>query len=92
MFVETVAELIANGPTDDDLAQAKSVLQDDYQLDDNDKIIEPLLRRQHLDDALVGTPHQRLALLDEITAADISRYVSLFLNLDNRIEAFRSAE
>ena len=91
-IVETVAELIANGPTDDDLAQAKSVLRDDYQFDDNDKIIEPLLRRRHLDDALVGTPAQRLALLDEISAADISRYVSLFLNLDNRIEAFRSAE
>ncbi len=91
-IVETVAELIANGPTEDDLAQAKSVLRDDYQLDNNDEIISPLLMRRHLDDALVGTPDQRLALLDEITAADISRYVSLLLNLDNRIEAFRSVE
>ncbi len=91
-IVETVVELIANGPTDDDLAHAKSVLRDDYHLDSNGEIISPLLRRRHLDDALVGTPDQRLELLDEITTADIARYVSLFLNLDNRIEAFRSAE
>ncbi len=91
-IVATVAELIADGPTDDDLAQAKSVLQDDYRLDNNGEIISPLLRRRHLDDALVGTPDQRLELLDEITAADIIRYVSLLFNLDNRIEAFRSTE
>ncbi|MDE0702063.1 MAG: insulinase family protein [Acidimicrobiaceae bacterium] len=91
-IVATVAELIADGPTDDGLAQAKAVLRDDYQLDSNDEIISPLLMRRHLDDALVGTPDQRLALLDEITAEDISRYVALFFNLDNRIEAFRSVQ
>ena len=91
VIVETIAELIANGPTDSDLAQAKSVARDNYQLDGNGKIIDPLLRRRHLNDALVGTPVQRLGVLEEITAADIQRYMSLFFNLDNRIELFRSA-
>lgn len=62
------------------------------QLDGNGEIISPLLRRRHLDDALVGTPEQRLALLDAIAAADIVGYLPLLLKLDNRIEAFRSAE
>lgn len=91
-IVETVAELIANGPSTDDLTQAKSVLRDDYRLDDNGEITGPLLMRRHLDDALVGTPDQRLALLEELTAEDISRYAALFFNLDNRIEAFRSVQ
>ena len=91
-IVETVAALIADGPTDTDLAQAKSVARDNYQLDSNAEIIAPLLRRRHLDDTLVGTPEQRLQVLSEVTAADIQRYVSLFFNLDNRIELFRSAQ
>ena len=91
-ILEIVAELIADGPTDTDLAQATSVARDNYQLDNNREIIDPLLRRRHLDDDLVGTPDQRLALLNEITAADIQRYMSLFFNLENRIEVFRSAQ
>ena len=90
-IVDTIAELIADGPTDSDLIQAKSVARDNYQLDSNSEIIDPLLRRRHLDDRLVGSPEQRLSVLDEITATDIQRYMSLFFNLDNRIELFRSA-
>ncbi|WP_423918934.1 hypothetical protein [Candidatus Poriferisodalis sp.] len=90
--VETVAALIASRPAEADLAQAKSALRDRYQLDRNSEIIEALLQRRHLDDALVGTPEHRLAVLDEITTADVQRYVSLFFNLDNRIELFLSAE
>ena len=91
-ILAAIARLTAEGPTDAELAQAKSALHDDYQLDDNDEITQPLLRRRYLDDALVGTPQQRLTLLDEIDAADIARYLPLFLNLDNRIEVFRTAE
>lgn len=92
VIVEIVAELIADGPTATDLAQAKSIAHDNYQLDSNGEIIGPLLLRRHLDDALVGTPEQRIMMLDEITADDIQRYISLFFNLDNRIELFRSTE
>ena len=90
--VETVAALIASRPAEADLAQAKSALRDRCQLDRNSEIIEALLQRRHLDDALVGTPEHRLAVLDEITDDDVQRYMSLFFNLDNRIELFRSAE
>ncbi|MYC47804.1 MAG: hypothetical protein F4X45_05690 [Chloroflexi bacterium] len=57
-IVGIIAELTADGPADADLARAKSVMRDDYQLDSNGEIISPLLRRRHLDDALVGTPEQ----------------------------------
>ncbi|MYN66510.1 MAG: hypothetical protein F4X11_16005 [Acidobacteria bacterium] len=87
--VGIIAELTADGPTDSDLARAMSVMRDDYQLDSNGEIISPLLLRRHLDDALVGTPEQRLQVLDEVTAADIQRYMALFFNLDNRIEILR---
>ena len=65
--------LIADGRTGDDLAEAESVLRDDCQLDSDGDVIRPLRRRWHLDDALVGTPDLRLALLDETTAADVAR-------------------
>lgn len=92
LIVGTVAELAADGPTEDDLAQAVSVLRDNYRLDANGEIISPLLRRRHLDDALVATPAQRLAVLDRVSADDVARYVSLFFDLDNRIEMFRIIE
>ena len=62
-IIDVIEELTANGPTDTDFAQAKAVARDDYQLDNNDEIIGPLLRRRHLHDALVGTPSQRLQAL-----------------------------
>ena len=91
-IIEIIAGLFADGPTQDDLAQAKSVARDNYQLDGNSEIVSPLLRRRHLDDALVGTPAQLLQALDEVAAADIQRYMPLFFDLDNRIEVFRTAE
>ena len=91
-ILNIISEVIADGPTDTDLAQAKSVARDNYQLDSNAEIVSPLLRRRHLDDHLVGTSEQRLQVLSEVTAADIQRYMSLFFNLDNRIELFRSAQ
>ena len=89
-IIDVIEELTANGPTDTDLAQAKSVARDDYQLDNNDEIIGPLLRRRHLHDAVVGTPSQRLQALSEITAADIQKLVALLVDIDNRIEVFRT--
>ena len=91
-ILDTIEDLAANGPTDTDLAQAVSVVRDDYQLDNNSEIVGPLLRRRHLDDALVGTPSQRLEVLSEITAADIQQLVSILLDTDNRIEVFRTVE
>lgn len=91
-IIETVAELAGKGFAESDLARAKSKLRDRYQLSINSEIIEPLLRRRHLDDALVGTPEQRLAILDEIAAADIQHYLPLFFDPDNRIELYLGAE
>ena len=91
-IINVIEELTANGPTDTDFAQAKSVARDDYQLDNNYEIIGPLLLRRHLPDALVGTPSQRLQALSEITAADIQQLVALLVDIDNRIEVFRTVE
>ena len=90
-IIAVIEEVIANGPTETDLAQAISVARDDYQLDNNGEIIGPLLRRRHLGDAM-GTPEQRESALGAITAADIQQFVSLVFNLDNRIEVFRTVE
>lgn len=91
-ITETVAELIANGPADRDLQQAISVTRDNYVLVSNSLIVDPLLRRLHADDDNVGTPAQRRAVLEEITAADVQEHVALWFNLDNRIEVFRSEQ
>ena len=91
-ILEIISELVADGPTERDLQQAISVLQDDYVLESNSLILNPLLARLHLDDANVGTPSQRRAALQEVTAEDVRRHIALFFDLDNRIEVFRSAE
>ena len=91
-IVETVAELIADGPTDRDLQQAISVSRDNYVLESNSSIVNPLLRRHHADDSSVGTPAQRRAVLDGITAAEVQARIALWFNLENRIEVFRSEQ
>ena len=91
-IIETVAELIADGPADRDLQQAISVTRDNYVLESNSLILDPLLRRHHADDSNVGTPAQRRAVLDEITAAEVQEHIALWFNLDNRIEVFRSEQ
>ncbi|MCY3586976.1 MAG: insulinase family protein [Acidimicrobiaceae bacterium] len=91
-IIETVAELIANGPTDRDLQQAISVTRDNYVLESNSAIINPLLRRHHADDGNVGTPEQRRAVLEQITAVEVQEHIALWFNLDNRIEVFRSEQ
>ena len=91
-IIDVIEELTANGPTDTDLAQAKAVARDNYQLDNNNEIIGPLLRRRHLNDAPAGTPSQRLQALSEITAADIQQLVTQLVDIDNRIEVFRTVE
>ena len=68
------------------------MLQDNYVLESNSLILNPLLARLHLDDENVGTPAQRRAALQQVTAADVRQHIALFFDLDNRIEVFRSAE
>ena len=90
--IELLTELIADGPTERDLAQALAVVRDNYVLESNSLIINPLLRRHHLDDADVGTPAQRRQALNEVTADDVQQYAAALFHLDNRIEVFRTAE
>ena len=90
-ILAVIEDLIVNGPTATDLEQAVAVVRNDYQLDGNGEILGPLLRRRHLG-AAPGAPDQQLDALDRITAADIQQFVALALDLDNRIEVFRSAE
>ncbi|WP_419909835.1 M16 family metallopeptidase [Candidatus Poriferisodalis sp.] len=87
-----LTELIADGPADRDLAQAIAVVRDNYVLETNPVLINTLLSRHHRDDADVATPDRRRAALDDVTAADVQQFIALLFNLDNRIEAFRTAE
>ncbi len=89
-ILEILTELIADGPTDRDLQQAISVTRDNYVLESNAVIIDPLLRRRYADGDDVATPAQRRAALSEVTAADVQEHIALWFGLDNRIEVFRS--
>ena len=66
--------------------------RDNYVLESNALIVDPLLSRRHLDDADVATPARRRAALDEVTAADVQQFIALVFDLDDRIEVFRTAE
>ena len=91
-ILEILTELIENGPTETDLQQAIAVTRDNYVLESNSAIINPLLRRRHADNDDVATPAQLRAVLEEVTAADVRDLVALLFNIDNRIEVFRTAE
>ncbi len=90
--IEILTELIADGPTERDLDQAIAVVRDNYVLESNSLLINPLLSRHHVDDADVATPERMRAALNEVTAGDVQQFIALLFNLDNRIEVFRSAE
>ena len=90
--VEILAGLIADGPTERDLAQAIAVVSDNYVLESNSLLINSLLSRQFVDDADVSTPARRRAALGDVSAADVQRFIALLFDLDNRIEVFRTAE
>ena len=90
--IAILAELIADGPADRDLAQAVAVVSDDYALESNPQLVNLLLSRHHVDDAEVATPARRKAALDGVAADDVQQFIAMLFNLDNRIEAFRSAE
>ena len=90
--IAILSELIADGPADRDLAQAVAVVSDDYALESNSQLVSLLLSRHHADDAAVVTPDRRRAALEGVTADDVQQFIALLFNLDNRIEAFRTAE
>ena len=90
--IEILTELIADGPTERDLAQAIAVARDNYALESNSLILDPLLSRRYLDNADVATPARRRAALDDVTAAEVQQFIALVFDLDNRIEVFRTAE
>ena len=90
--IEILTELIADGPAERDFAQAIAVVGDDYVLESNSLLINPLLSRHHVDDADVATLARRRAALGEVTAADVQQFIALLFDLDNRIEVFRTAQ
>ena len=90
--IEILTELIADGPTERDLDQAIAVVRDNYVLESNSLLINPLLSRHHVDDADVATPERMRAALNDVTAGDVQQFIALLFNLDHRIEVFRSAE
>ena len=90
--IEILTGLIADGPTERDLDQAIAVVRDNYVLESNSLLVNPLLSRHHVDDADVATPERMRAALNEVTAGDVQQFIALLFNLDNRIEVFRSAE
>ena len=90
--IKILAELIADGPSERDLAQAIAVVRDNYVLESNSVLINPLLSRHYADDPDVATPARRRAALNDVTAGDVQQFIALLFNLDNRIEVFRTAE
>ncbi len=91
-IMEILRELIANGPTQRDLAQAIAVVGDNYALVSNPQIVNSLRSRHHLDDADIATPARRRAALPNVTGADVQQFIALLFDPDNRVEVFRAAE
>ena len=84
-----LADLVANGPTAEELDQALAVAQVDYSTPSNGRLLSVLTNRLHTDDASLLTPERSLEELARVTAATVQALAADLFDTENRIEIVR---
>jgi len=83
-----LADLVANGPTAEELEQAKTVLRADYSVPSNGALIGALINRLYLDDGNLHTPQNSLEELNVVTSSSV-RALAGVLYKEGRVEVVR---
>ena len=86
--VEILADLVANGPTAEELKQAKTVLRADFNVPSNGALIGALINRLYLDDGNLHTSQNLLEELDAVTSSSV-RALAGVLYKEGRVEVVR---
>ena len=84
-----LADLVANGPTAEELDQAIAVAQADYDETINGRLLGVLTNRLHTDDESLLTPERSLEELGKVTAATVQALAADLFDTEDRIEIVR---
>jgi len=84
-----LADLVANGPTAEELDEALAVARVDYDTPGNGRLLGVLTNRLYTDDANLLTPERSLEELGRVTAATIQALAADLYDTEDRIEIVR---
>ena len=84
-----LGDLVANGPTAEELQQARAVAAADYDKVTNGSLISVLTNRLHLDNEDLFTAERSVEELGEVTAATVQALAADLYDNENRIEIVR---
>ena len=84
-----LADLVANGPTAEELDQAIAVARADYDTPSNARLLGVLTNRLFTDDENLLTPERSLEELGKVTAATVQALASDLFDTEDRIEIVR---
>ncbi|MCQ3803088.1 MAG: insulinase family protein [Acidimicrobiia bacterium] len=87
--VSILADLVANGPTAEELEQAKTVLRADYSEPSNGALLSALIHRLHLDDSNLLTSQNSLEELDAVTVSSVRALATVLYGKEGRVEIVR---
>ena len=84
-----LADLVAKGPTAEELEQAKTVIRADYREPTNGALLSALISRLYLDDADLPTSGNSLEELDAVTVSSVRDLARVLYGKDGRVEIVR---
>ena len=83
---EILTDLVANGPSSNEWAEALAVLNAEYSQDANADYLEAVLRRAHAPDTELPTPDRLIEELAELQVADVHALAAALFDLDQHID------
>lgn len=84
-----VDDLAANGPSAEELQEAKAVAASDFDKVDNSRLLGILTNRLYIDEADLLTPARSIEELEKVTAATVQALAAELYDTENRIEIVR---
>ncbi|MDE0120236.1 MAG: insulinase family protein [bacterium] len=87
--ISILADMVANGPTAEELEQAKAVLRADYSVPSNGALLSALISRLYLADADLATSQNSLEELDAVTLATVKSLAGVLYSGEGRVEIVR---
>ncbi len=91
VMLEQIADLSANGPTDDEFSRAISIIDADYQFVDDQLFANSILTSHLFPNETVLSSENRLELLHSLTRSDIRDLAQRVFPSDQRIEVTRTS-
>ncbi len=84
-----LADLVANGPTAEELEQARTVVRADYSVPSSGALLSALINRLYLDDANLPSSQNSLEELDAVTLASVKSLAGVLYDTEGRVEIVR---